>query len=127
MNYVQFSNLLGDENFAVKIKYIAPFDFIIIYKMIGLYKECVKGSDIILGDPKLTKEFADILSSIDKVAEKTCGHKQLVQFLHVKDVLGVLKGIIGQFVGDPTLIFRALVMQKYQSELAIGFEAVYGP
>ena len=39
--------------------------------------------------------------------------KKHVQFLLDRDFMSVLKGIIGHFVRDPTLIFKAYVKNKY--------------
>ena len=64
MNYVQFLNLFGDENFAAKIKYIAPFEFDLICSIIELYNECINGSDIMIKYLILTKQVGDIMGSL---------------------------------------------------------------
>ena len=84
MNYVQFLNLLGDENFTAKIKYIAPFEFDLIYSIIELYDECVKGPDIMIKDPNLTKQFSHIMRSTVKLVEKVIVLSNLFNFFIVK-------------------------------------------
>ena len=54
-----------------------------------------------------------ILGSNAKVVKEGNRHKHHVQFLLGKGMMNVLRGVIGYFVRDPALIFRALVMQKY--------------
>ena len=101
--------MLRDENFTAKIRCIAPFEFDLIYSIIELYNECIKGSNIMIKDPILTKQVGDIMSSLVKLVGKGYSYKRHVQFLRSNDMKRVLRGVIGHFVGDPTLIFRALV------------------
>ena len=74
-----------------------------------LYGECVKGSDIMIKDPILTKQVDRITGSFVKLAKQGYSYKPHVQFLPSKDMIRVLKGMIGHFVRDPTLVFRAVV------------------
>ena len=60
-------------------------------------------------DPILTEQVAHIMGSLVKLAKKGYSRKRHVQFLHGNDMIKVLRGVIAHFVGDPTLIFRALV------------------
>ena len=80
-----------------------------LYEMIGLYKECVKGPAIMIKNPYLTKQVGDIMGSLVKLGENGYIHKRHVQFIHSNDMIRVLRGEIGHFVRDPTLIFRALI------------------
>ena len=92
-----------------------------------VYKECVKGSDYMVKDPNLTKKFLIDMRSFGKLGEKSYGHKERVQALLDRYFLSVLRSITGQLVRDSTLIFKALVKSKYESESTIEFEAIYGP
>ena len=60
-------------------------------------------------DPILTKQVGDIMGSLVELVEKGYCYKRHVQLLHSNDMIGVLRGVIGHIVRDPTLIFRALV------------------
>ena len=126
MNYLQFINFLGEEGLAAKLKYIAPVEFKIIYRIMHLYNECVKGPDIMIKDPNLTRQFLLNMRSFMKLREDSYGHKQRVQVHLGRDVLEMLRGIICHFVRDPTLIFRALVMHKNKIEASIGGAVLYG-
>ena len=125
MNYVQFLNWLGEKGLTAKLEYAALVKFKIIYRIMHLYQECVKGSDYMVKDPNLTKQFLINMRSFGKLGEKSYGHKERVQALLDRDFLSVLRGVIGHFVRDPALIFKALVKNKYESKSTIGFEAVY--
>ena len=109
LNYEQFLNLLGDENFAAKIKFLAPFEFDLINNIIEIYDKCVKGPGIMIKDPILTKQVAHIMGSLIKLVKQGGSHKWYVQILHGNGMESMLRGVIAHFVGDPTLIFRALV------------------
>ena len=60
-------------------------------------------------DPILTKQVGDIMGSLVKLVAKGYNYKRHVQFIHSNDMIRVLRGEIGHFVRDPTLIFRAHV------------------
>ena len=77
-------------------------------------------------DPKLTKQFLISMRSFDKLGGNGCKHKERVQALLDRDFLGVLRGVVGHFARDPTLIFKAIVKNKYKSDSSVGFEAIYG-
>ena len=126
MNYVQFLNWFGEDDLAEKVKFTAPIEFKIIYKIMHFYEECVKGADYMVKDPKLTKQFLISMRSFGKLAGKSYGHKERVQALLDRDFLSVLRGVVGHFVRDPTLIFKAIVKNKYKSDSSVGFEAIYG-
>jgi len=64
MNYVQFLNFLGGKTFKEKLEYIAPFEFDLIYVIMELYIESVKGSDIMIKDPTLTKQVDHIMGTL---------------------------------------------------------------
>ena len=61
-----------------------------------------------INDPILTKQVGDIMGSLVKLVEKGYSYKRHVQLLHSNDMIRVLRGVIGHFVRDQTLIFRAL-------------------
>ena len=126
MNYVQFLNWLGEEDLAEKVQFTAPIEFKIIYKIMHFYEECVKGADYMVKDPKLTKQFLISMRSFGKLAGKSYEHKERVQALLDRDFLSVLRGVVDHFVRDPTLIFKAIVKNKYKSESSVGFDAIYG-
>ena len=46
MYYLQFLNWLGEEALAAKLKYTAPVQIKIIYRIMHLYNECMKGAII---------------------------------------------------------------------------------
>ena len=62
----------------------------------------------------LTKKFIHNMGSIARLGQESYGHKQRVQVLLDKDALSVIRGIIGPFLRDPTLISKALVKNKYE-------------
>ena len=66
------------------------------------------------------------MRSFGKFAGKSYGHKERVQALLDRDFLSVLRGVVDHFVRDPTLIFKAIVKNKYKSDSSVGFEAIYG-
>ena len=126
MKYVQFLNWLGEEDLAEKVQYTAPIEFKMIYNIMHLYQECVKGDDYLIKDPKLTKEFLIKMQSFRELGANGCKHKNRVQALLDRDFLGVLRGVVGHFARDPTFIFKAIVRNKYKNDSAVGFEAIYG-
>ena len=75
----------------------------------GLYSECAEGSNIMIKDPILTKQVDHNMGSLVKLVKEGGTHKRYVQILHGDGMVGMLRGVIGHFVGNPTLIFRALV------------------
>ena len=91
-----------------------------------LYQECVKGDDYLIKDPKLTKEFLIKMRSFRELGANGCKHKNRVQALLDRDFLGVLRDVVGHLARDPTLIFKAIVKNKYKDDSTVGFEAIYG-
>ena len=126
MRYVQFLNWLGEEDLAEKVQYTAPIEFKMIYNIMHLYQECVKGSDYLIKDPKLTKEFLIKMRSFTQLGAKGCKHKERVQGLLDNGFLDVLRDIVAHFARDPTHIFNAIVKSKYKDDSTVGFEAIYG-
>ena len=57
-----------------------------------LLNECIKGSDYMVKNPNLTKQFFINMRSFVKLAEKSYGHKERVQALLDRDFLSVLRG-----------------------------------
>ena len=127
MKYVQFLNWLGEEDLAEKVQYTAPIEFKMIYNIMHLYQECVKGDDYLIKDPKLTKEFLIKMRTFRELGANGCKHKNRVHALLDKDFLRVLRGVLGHFARDPTFIFKAIVKSKYKNDSTVGFEAIYGP
>ena len=115
LNYVQFLNWFGEEGLGGKLKYIAPIEFRIIYRIMHLYNECVEGPDIMIKDLNLTRQFLLNMRSFKKLREDSYGHKQRVQAILDRIFLSALRGVIGHFVSDPTLIFKANDKNKYES------------
>ena len=112
MNYVQYLNVLSDKKLKEKLKYICAFEYELIYDIMGLYSECAKGRDIMIEDPILTKQVDHTMGRLVKLVKEGGTHKRYVQILHADGMVGTLRGVIGQFVGGPTLIFRALVTNE---------------
>ena len=38
----------------------------------------------------------------------------------------MLRGVVGHFARDSTLIFEAIVKNKYKNDSTVGFETIYG-
>ena len=91
------------------------------------YNESVRGDDIMIKETDLACKFVRNMRLIARLGQESYGHKQRVQVLLGRDVLGVQRGIINHFKTHPTLIFIALVAHKYKSEASIGWAALYGP
>ena len=91
------------------------------------YIECVKTDDVLIKDLDPTNKFLCNIPSIGKIGQESYGNKQRVQVLLDRDVLILLRDIIGPLVTDPTLIFRALVAHKYKSQASYGWAALHGP
>ena len=100
MNYIQFLNWLGQECLGVKLKYIAPIEFRIIYRIMHLYNECVEGPHIMIKDLNLTREFLLNMRSFKKLREDSYGHKERVRAILDRGFLSVLRGVIGHFVSN---------------------------
>ena len=126
MKYVQFLNWLGEEDLAEKVQFTAPIEFKIIYNIMNYYQECVKVTDYMIKDPKLTKEFLIRMRSFGTLGANGSKHKERVQALLDRGFLGVLRGVVGHFARDSTLIFKAIVKNKYKNDSTVGFEAIYG-
>ena len=78
-------------------------------------------------DPNLTSQFLLNMRSFRKLQDDSYRRKQRVQALLDRDFLSFLWDVIGHLVRNPTLIFKALVKNKYKSESTFGFEAIYDP
>ena len=92
----------------------------------NFYQECVKGADYMIKDSKLSKQFLISMSSFGKLAGKGYKHKERVQALLDRGFLDVLRGVVAHFARDSTLIFKAVVKNKYKNDSTVGFEAIYG-
>ena len=101
--------MLNDKKFKEALKYICPFEYELIYDIMGLYSECAKGGDIMIKDPVLTRQVDHTMGSLVKLVKEGGKNKRYVQIFHADGMPGMLRGVIGHFVGNPTLIFRALV------------------
>ena len=101
--------MLSDKKFKEKLKYICPFEYDLIYDIMELYSECAKGTDIMIKDPILTKQVDHTMRILVKLVKEGGTHKRYVQILHGDGIVGLLRGVKGHFVGNPTLIFRALL------------------
>ena len=55
--------------FCSEDKYIAPFEFDLIYNIIEIYDECVKEPGIMIKDPNLSKQVGDIMDSLVKLVK----------------------------------------------------------
>ena len=75
----------------------------------GLYSECAKCTDIMIKDPILSKQVDHIMGTLVKLVKEGATHKRYVQILHGNGLACMLSRVIAHFVGNPTLIFRALV------------------
>ena len=126
MKYVQFLNWLGEEDLAEKVQFTAPIEFKMIYNIMNYYQECVKGSDYLIKDPKLTKEFLIRMRTFGTLGANGSKHKERVQALLDRGFLGVLRGVVGHFARDSALIFKAIAKIKYKNDSTVGFEAIYG-
>ena len=101
--------MLNDKNFKEALKYICPFEYELIYDIMGLYSECAKGRDIMIDDPILTRQVDHTMNRLVRLVKEGGKNKRYVQIFREDFMAGMLRGVIGHFVGDPTLIFRALV------------------
>ena len=108
LNYLQYLNVLSDEVLKEALKHICPFEYDLIYTIMGVYTECAKGNEITIDDPILTSRVDRAMNILDSV--KGGGKsKRNVKIFREDEMLEVLRKIIAHFVGDPTLIFKALV------------------
>ena len=100
--------MLSDEVLKEALKNICPFEYDLIYTIMGVYTECAKGNEITIDDPILTRRVDRAMNILDSV--KGAGKsKRNVKIFREDEMLEMLREIIAHFVGDPTLIFKALV------------------
>ena len=109
MNYVQYLNVLNDKKFKEALKYICPFEYDLIYDIMGLYSECAKGSDIMINDPILTRRVDQTMDRLVRLAKEGAKNWRYVQIFREDGMASMLRGVIDHFVGSPTIIFGALV------------------
>ena len=100
--------MLSDEALKEALKHICPFEYDLIYTIMGVYTECAKGNEITIDDRILTSRVDRAMNNLDSV--KGGGKsKRNVKIFREHEMLDVIRKIIAHFVGDPTLIFKALV------------------
>ena len=108
LNYLQYLNVLSDEALKEALKHICPFEYDLIYTIMGVYTECAKGNEITIDDRILTSRVDRAMNNLDRV--KAGGKsKRNVKIFREPEMKDVIRKIIAHFVGDPTLIFKALV------------------
>ena len=66
------------------------------------------------------------MRSFAKLGANGSKHKERVQALLDRGFLDVLRGVVGHFARDSTLLFKAIVKNKYKDDSTVGFEAIYG-
>ena len=109
MNYVQNLNVLNDKKFKESLKFICPFDYELIYDIMGLHSEYAKGRDIMIDDPILKRRVDHTMNGLLRLVKEGGKNKRYVQIFREDSMADMLRGVIGNFVREPTLIFRALV------------------
>ena len=108
LNYLQYLNVLSDEALKEALKHICPFEYDLIYTIMGVYTECAKGNEITIDDRILTSRVDRAMNNLDRV--KAGGKsKRNDKIFREPEMQDVIRKIIAHFVGDPTLIFQALV------------------
>ena len=101
--------MLSVEKFKEALKYICPFQYELIYDIMGLYSECAKSRDIMIDGPILTRQVDHTMNRLVTLVKDGCKNRRYVQIFREDRMTHMLRRVIGHFVGDPTLIFRALV------------------
>ena len=66
------------------------------------------------------------MQSFRQLGANGCKHEKRVQALLDRVFLDMLRGVVAHFTRDPTVIFKAIVKNKYKDDSTVGFAAIYG-
>ena len=95
--------------FKEALKHICPFEYDLIYTIMGVYSECAKGREITIDDPILTRRVDRVMNTLVRFVKEDAKSKRYVKIFREDGMADMLRGIIAHFVKNPTLIFSALV------------------
>ena len=95
--------------FKEAIKHICPFEYDLIYTIMGVYSECAKGREITIDDPILTRQVDHTKNRLVRLVKEGGKNKRYVQIFREYFMVGMLRGIIDHFVKDPTLFLVYLL------------------
>ena len=109
LNYLQYLNVLSDEMFKEALKHICPFEYELIYTIMGVYSECAKGREITIDDAILTRRVDHTMNTLVRLVKEGAKNKRFVKIFRENRMPDMLREIIAHFVKAPTLIFSALV------------------
>ena len=88
--------------FKEALKNICPFEYDLIYTIMGVYSECAKGREITIDDPILTRRVDRAMNILDSVKEGAKS-KRYVKIFREDEMPEMVREIIARFVvgSDP--------------------------